>query len=128
MTERYEMTRSRGEESLKLIFPEGMWESLPFEVRLSRPWYGGEVCDRTGITTRQFSEIAKRGYCIAAVQPFEPEKVSIGNFKPRSATSPILIPILGLPCGIQLLSSGATSQQGRTFLEKLVLKLSRNAT
>jgi hypothetical protein len=95
MTERYETSQSRGEAPLKLIFPEGMWDSLPFEVRLSRPWYGGEVCGRTGITTHQRSEIARRGYCIAAVQPFEPEKLSLGNFKARSATSHILIPILG---------------------------------
>jgi hypothetical protein len=95
MTECYETTRSRGEAPLKLIFPEGTWDSLPFEVRLSRPWYGGEVCGRTGITTHQRSEIASRGYCIAAVQPFETEKLSIGNFKARSATPPLLIPILG---------------------------------
>ncbi len=95
MTERYETTRSRGEAPLKLIFAEGMWDSLPFEVRLSRPWYGGDVCARTDITTHQRSEIANCGYCIAAIQPFEPEKLSIGNFKARSATSLILIPILG---------------------------------
>ena len=95
MTERYETTRSRGEAPLKLIFLEGTWDSLPFEVRLSRPWYGGEVCGRTGITVHQRNEIATRGYCIAAVQALEPEKLSIGNFKARSATSPILIPILG---------------------------------
>jgi len=95
MTERYETTRSRGEAPLMLVFPEGAWDSLPFEVRLSRPWYGGEVCGRAGITTHQRSEIARRGYCIDAVQPFEPEKRSIDNFRPRLATSPILIPILG---------------------------------
>jgi hypothetical protein len=95
MTERYETTRSRGEAPLKLIFPEGMWESLSFEVRLSGPWYGGEVCGRIGITTQQRSEIARRGYCVAAIQPYEPEKLSISNFRARSATSHILIPILG---------------------------------
>ena len=94
MTERYETTRSRGGAPLKLIFPEGTWDSLPFDVRLSRPWYGGEVCGRTGIATHQRSEITSRGYCIAAIQPFETEKLSIGNFKARSATSPLLIPIL----------------------------------
>ena len=89
------MTRSRGDAPVKLIFVAGTWESLPFEVRLSRPWYGGEVCGHTGITTHQRSEIARRGYCIAVVQPFELEKLSIGNFKARSATSLLLIPILG---------------------------------
>ena len=93
MTERYETTRSRGDAPLKLIFAEGTWDSLPFEARLSRPWYGGEVCGRTGITTHQRSDIARRGYCIEAVQPYETEKLSIGNFKARSATSPLLIPI-----------------------------------
>ena len=95
MTKRYEMTRSRGEAPVKLIFVEGTWESLPFEVRLSRPWYGGEICGRTSISTQQRSEIARRGYCTEAVQPFETEKLSIGNFRARSATSPLLIPILG---------------------------------
>ena len=52
-----------------LIFVEGTWDILPFEVRLLRPWYGGEICGRTGITTHQCSEIARRGYCIAAAQP-----------------------------------------------------------
>jgi hypothetical protein len=95
MTEHYETTRSRGEAPLKLIFPAGGWDSLPFEVRLSRHWYGSEVCRRDGITTHQLSEIARQGYCIAAVEPAETDKPSIGNFKSRSATSRILIPILG---------------------------------
>jgi hypothetical protein len=95
MTERYETTRSRGEAPLKLIFPAGTWDSLPFEVRLSRLWYGQEVCCRAGITTQQHSEIASRGYCIAEVQPVETDKPTIGNFKSRSATSRMLIPILG---------------------------------
>ena len=73
MTERYETTRSRGEASRMLIFLEGTWDILPFEVRLLRPWYGREVCGRTGITTHQCSEIARRGYCIAAAQPFKLE-------------------------------------------------------
>ena len=62
-----------------LIFPEGTWDLLPSDVRLSRPWYGDEVCGRTGITTHQCSEIARRGYCIAAAQLFELEKHSTDN-------------------------------------------------
>ena len=66
MTERYETTRSRGDAPLVLIFAEGTWDSLPFEIRLLRPWYGSEVVDSTGIAARQCIEIATSGYCVAA--------------------------------------------------------------
>ena len=65
MTERYEISRSHGAAPLILMFPAGTWESLPFEIRLSCPWYGGEFCDRGSLTATQRSEIATRGYSIA---------------------------------------------------------------
>ena len=48
-----------------LIFLEGSWETLPFEIRLLRPWYGSEFCDRNSLTTAQRLDIAAQGYCIA---------------------------------------------------------------
>ena len=36
MAKRYEIVRSSDDPPLVLIFPEGSWESLPFEVR--RQW------------------------------------------------------------------------------------------
>lgn len=40
MSSRYEFARSGREKSLLLIFPEGAFEALPFEVRLAAPWVG----------------------------------------------------------------------------------------
>ena len=40
MTYRYEFTRSAGGKGLVLIFAEGAFENLPFEVRLAAPWVG----------------------------------------------------------------------------------------
>lgn len=40
MSTRYEFARSGRESSLFLIFPEGAFENLPFEVRLTAPWVG----------------------------------------------------------------------------------------
>jgi hypothetical protein len=48
MTLRYEFARAAGGKDLLLIFAEGAFESLPFEIRLSAPWTGhgyGEVGD-----------------------------------------------------------------------------------
>jgi hypothetical protein len=69
MTERYESTRSRGGASLMLIFPEGNWERLPFEIRLLHPWHGSEFLDRTSLTARQCLDIAGRGYSLADAKP-----------------------------------------------------------
>ena len=71
MTKRYEIVRSSDNPSLVLIFPEGTWESLPFEIRLLRPWYESEFCDRNSLCDRgsltptQHLDIATQGYCIA---------------------------------------------------------------
>jgi hypothetical protein len=40
MTYRYEFTRSAGGKGLVLIFAEGAFENLPFEIRLAAPWVG----------------------------------------------------------------------------------------
>jgi hypothetical protein len=64
MNKRYEVVSSSCEPSLKLIFLEGMWESLPFEIRLWRPWRGGTHCNESVLTSLQRKEIAQRGYSI----------------------------------------------------------------
>jgi hypothetical protein len=66
MIQRYEITHARGEAPLVLIFPEGKWESLPFEIRLLRPWYGSAFCDRASLTAQQRLEIAWQGYSVVA--------------------------------------------------------------
>jgi hypothetical protein len=66
MTKRYEITHARGEASLVLIFPQGGWETVPFEIRLLRPWHGSEFCDRSSLSATQRLEIATRGYCVVA--------------------------------------------------------------
>lgn len=65
MTKRYEIVRSSDNPSLMLIFLEGSWESLPFEIRLLRPWYKSEFCNRSSLTAAQRLDIATQGYCIA---------------------------------------------------------------
>jgi CheY-like chemotaxis protein len=65
MTKRYEIARSSDEPPLVLIFLEGSWESLPFEVRLLCPWHESEFCDRGSLTTAQRLDIETQGYYIA---------------------------------------------------------------
>jgi hypothetical protein len=65
MTKRYEIARSSDEPPLVLIFLEGSWESLPFEIRLLRPWYESEFCDSNSLTATQRLDIAAQGYYIA---------------------------------------------------------------
>ena len=62
----YEIARSSNEPPLVLIFPEGTWEGLPFEIRLLRPWHGSEYCDRASLTAQQRLEIAWQGYSVVA--------------------------------------------------------------
>jgi hypothetical protein len=64
MNKRYEAVSSPCELSLKLIFLEGTWESLPFEIRLWRPWRGGILCTESALTSLQRREIVQRGYSI----------------------------------------------------------------
>jgi hypothetical protein len=64
MNKRYEVVSSPCEPSLKLILLEGTWESLPFEIRLRRPWRGGTLCTDATLTSQQCQEIVKQGYSI----------------------------------------------------------------
>jgi hypothetical protein len=40
MTTRYESTHVTGDDPMTLIFPEGMYETVPYEIRLLGPWCG----------------------------------------------------------------------------------------
>jgi hypothetical protein len=82
MNKRYEVVFSPYEPFLKLIFPEGTWESLPFEIRLWRPWRGGAHSTESALTSLQRQEIAQRGYSIGhAAFLVEPMTV-----QPRAST------------------------------------------
>jgi hypothetical protein len=59
----YEAASSR-DRTVLLVFPAGMWDDLPFEVRLARPWFEVEAIGHVKLTPVQHSEIASNGYCI----------------------------------------------------------------
>ena len=84
MTQHYETARSHGGASLILIFRAGGWETLPFEIRLLRPWYGSEFLERTGLTPRQQLDITRRGYSIAEAQPSEIEQPTRVHMRVRN--------------------------------------------
>jgi hypothetical protein len=64
MIKRYEIAYSSDEPRLMLILPQGAWESLPFEIRLLRPWRGCDFCNHAGLTVPQRAEILLQGYSI----------------------------------------------------------------
>jgi hypothetical protein len=64
MSHRYEFTRAAGEKGLILIFTEGSFESLPFEVRLSARWTGlgyGEIAELKMVDRRA---LLAHGYAV----------------------------------------------------------------
>jgi hypothetical protein len=64
MKRRYEITRTIGEEPMTLIFPEGTFEALPFEVRLLGVWTGCSYCSMESLKPGQRGEIEREGYII----------------------------------------------------------------
>jgi hypothetical protein len=64
MSDRYEYARSAREKSLLLIFPEGTFEGLPFEVRLAAPWTGHGVGDISALKPADRHHFHSRGYAI----------------------------------------------------------------
>lgn len=64
MITRYESTQSHGDEPMTLIFPEGAFESLPFEVRLMGPWFGCSYGDMSSLKPAQRSEVLRQGYVV----------------------------------------------------------------
>jgi hypothetical protein len=76
---------------MMLIFLEGSWDDLPFEIRLLRPWYASEFCDRHSLTASQRLDIATQGYCIAdqyekAPEPWRLHSVGRAEFQPNLIT------------------------------------------
>jgi hypothetical protein len=64
MTTQYEATCSYGAEPKTLIFPEGTYEALPFEVRLLAPWFGSIMVDAKKLKPAQRVEIMRQGYTL----------------------------------------------------------------
>ena len=64
MTKRYETTRLTGPEPMTLIFPEGAYDSLPFEVRMLGPWNGCSYGDMASLKPMWRAEIANKGFAI----------------------------------------------------------------
>jgi hypothetical protein len=59
---RYEYARSAREKSLLLIFPEGTFERLPFEIRLAAPWAGQGYGDINGLKPADRWHFHQLGY------------------------------------------------------------------
>jgi hypothetical protein len=70
MSGRYEYARSGREKSVLLIFPEGTFEALPFEVRLAAPWVGQGLGSLSELKAADRWHFHQRGYVIlrAAVE------------------------------------------------------------
>lgn len=64
MTQLYETTFALGDEPMTLIFPEGTYEALPFEIRLLAPWFGAGVIEVTSLKSVQRLELMRQGYTI----------------------------------------------------------------
>ena len=64
MSHRYEYARSGREKSLLLIFPEGAFETLPFEVRLAAPWTGHGFGEVASLKPADRHHLFRRGYAI----------------------------------------------------------------
>ena len=96
MIERYEIAYSSDEPPLMLIFPDEAWESLPFEIRLLRPWTGCDFCDRASLTVAQRAEIALQGYSLAVARPAvqvgeaDAPRVVDGGAGQRDGRSPVV--------------------------------------
>jgi hypothetical protein len=61
---RYEITRSATDAHLRLVYPAGRFESLPFEVRLLAPWVGGEPLAIETLRPEHRLELAVNGYAL----------------------------------------------------------------
>lgn len=64
MMKRYETTSTNGPEPMTLIFPEGGYEALPFEVRLAAPWVDCSYGDMASLKPAYRLELLRQGYLI----------------------------------------------------------------
>ena len=93
MSDRYEYARSGREKSLLLIFPEGLFEGLPFEVRLAAPWTGRGFGDLAALKPGDRHHFMSRGYAIlreasavdAAAEEAQPDAAALPFVMRRAA-------------------------------------------
>ncbi len=64
MITRYEIAFSTGPEAKTLVFPEGAYELLPFEVRLMEPWYGCDYIECEKLKPAQRHQIMRQGFTV----------------------------------------------------------------
>jgi hypothetical protein len=64
MTTRYEAAFSSGPEPKTLIFLEGSYEALPFEVRLLAPWSGCFYIAADKLKPAQRVDLMRQGYAL----------------------------------------------------------------
>lgn len=74
MTKRYESASVAGDEPMTLIFPEGTFENLPFEVRLMGPWTGCTFGDMASLKPACRADIHRQGYSIVRESGAEAER------------------------------------------------------
>ena len=67
MSTRYESTHTPGTEPMTLIFPEGSFESLPYEIRLMSPWFGCNYGDIASLKPAHRGELLRQGYVVLRV-------------------------------------------------------------
>jgi hypothetical protein len=122
MNKRYEVVSSPCEPALKLILLEGTWESLPFEIRLWRPWRGAILCADSALTSMQREEIAQRGYSIGHAVVGELIRNQSGASIARAGSTRPVTPIADVgstrpmpPIEVQ----GLASDSDRAFLKRM---------
>jgi hypothetical protein len=64
MSTRYEFARSGRDRSLLLIFPEGMFDCVPFEIRMTAPWVGCGFCEISDLRAADRWRFHQLGYAI----------------------------------------------------------------
>lgn len=64
MTTRYESTQTPGADPMTLIFLEGGYEALPYEIRLMGPWFGCSYGDIASLKPAHRGELLRQGYIV----------------------------------------------------------------
>ncbi len=64
MITQFEATHTRGDDPMTLIFPEGAFESVPYEIRLMAPWFGCSFGDIASLKPANREELLRQGYLV----------------------------------------------------------------
>jgi len=64
MTTRYEATQTPGADPMTLIFLEGAYEALPYEIRLMGLWCGCSYGDIASLKPAHRGELLRQGYVV----------------------------------------------------------------